>query len=542
MVKTITSISTAEVIPDQDVQPLTSGANTEPEVLAANLFSKVPAKAMFSAEQSDEAQKNPQDIGPQDSLESLHETYLEYGPDNRLLHEIGEMDDYEFDDLKEYVALVAKGLIGIEKNYERTVSPQTYSAEKMMLNDKHVAYVTKLVRVLGSYETKSSPDIQPSINKPSNPGDVFPRSVEELGFIDADSILPLDKKTLRLAEVAAMLHDIQKNKAFKNDDERLLWHNYWSAETAREVLTYVGLKDTDIAIIEDAIVEHQPMPFVKSALQSALAGTAFVGAMKTLEEIPENLGQATFAQASISEAMKRGEYEGPSSEVAALVYCADLLSPRAAIDEDFLREGHKKGYKSLAEHLAAEGLEYNEELFAAGSFDRYVQINLEWGKTLMESIASAQQSLNDNVDELSAAPFVLASQSKIADESFEEKVRAATIQRIIALSFGREALTNVHMLKEQVSARLEVNQLDNAKLDMEQSAVEQKLDSYEDLVNKYRVLINPKLNDVRDPVIAEQAAELKKEIDSLKSAYIARSKRILYESAYAVYIEAPDNY
>ncbi len=421
---------------------------------------------------------------------------LPYNEKGKLSKKIDELTVEEFNMLKEEVAIVSHGMLGIEQEYEVSMESPTYSAEAIEMNKKHVALVTTLAEKYGSVASSES------------------------------ALLPLSVRDLRLTEVAAMLHDIEKNKIFTNEEERLMWHHIWSAETSADVLRLVGLEDADVTQVSTMIIEHQPMPFVATALDLAVKDPGHKWA-KAGEALPTAIpsDQLSATQRKMLEVWESGKFDRPSSKASAVLFCADLLSPSEVIDQNFLEAFRDSGEDSLKDYLDSKSMSFELGVVAAGSFDRYVLANLRWNKPLMDGYQSAYMSLYNNVIELgSEVSKVKDFESDLPQDEYTSRMEAALTMSEIAQNFGQAAVIRINEVGNKLSEGL----TEAKKLEEDLPEDQQVLTRYENLyytLNQYREV---SLSDT-------EKANIQTELAELKPAYITKSMYLLYSSALPVF-------
>lgn len=457
---------------------------------------------------------------------------LPYNERGKLSKEIDELTEDEFNMLKEEVNIIAYASLGIEQDYEAFMESPTFSLEALEMNTKHVALVTSMAAEFGGMESRRTVKINPDTGRIIGYKELSSAVVahSEADFKEGDRLLPLSTKDLRLAELGAMLHDVQKNRIFTSEEERLLWHHIWSAEEASNILGVAGLKEEDVKQVSNMIIEHQAMPFVASALTLAVEDPGHKWAKAKIAVPSENdyaSGNLTEYQKKLFETWRAGKYEKPTSKAAAVLYCADLLSPSEIFDANFLQKFKDSGSANLKEYLDDLGAEFEVKAVAAGSFDRYVLANLRWSKPLTDSFQSAYMSLRNNVLELaSEVKNVEEQESNLEIEKYNARMESAWTMAVIAQSYGQRALSRMGEVNDNLSIALQ----DEKTREMDLPVEEQILTRYDDLYYSINGLGARNMSP-------EEKTEKLEEINKLKPAYITKSMYLLYSSALPVFAE-----
>lgn len=457
---------------------------------------------------------------------------LPYTENGKLSKEIDELSELEFNMLKEEVAIIAYGLLGIEQEYEAIMESPTFSLEAIEMNNKHVALVTSKAEEFANVNSNKVLKINPATGKVAGYKELSAAVVEhsEGGYEDGGEILPLSIKDGRLAVIGAMLHDVQKNKIFTSEEERLMWHHLWSAEEASQILTIAGLKKEDIAQVSTMIIEHQPMPFVSDALSFGVDDPGHKWA-KAKDALPSReayqAGTITEVQQKMYDAWNSGKFERPTSKAAAVLFCADLLAPGEVFDSSFLKKFKESGSSSLREYFDSQREEFDMTSVAAGSFDRYVLANLRWGRPLADSFQSSYMSLRNNVLELAnEVSKVEEQESELPADKYNARMEAAWTMNIIARSYGQTAISRMSEVHNSLSKALQ-----------EEKAREVELPPDEQILTKYEDLYFSLMASGAGAMSQKEKNDTMEELNKLKPAYITKSMYLLYSSALPSFAE-----
>ncbi len=187
---------------------------------------------------------------------------------------------------------------------------------------------------------------------------VYKNAMEFANFVGLNH-----ENTFLLAE-ATLMHDFKKYSAERSDSiERLLLHAHDSEIRAGEYLDKIGTSVEDTKIIKNAILRHQPMPYVANALIEILIDK---------KEDPKWEPLRKLIADEAPDVIETGKFLGPNDEVSAVLYAADLMA--------------------VGQLANTEGDDPKE-----GAFDKIVEINVSLGVSLEDAVRSAFTSLAANV-------------------------------------------------------------------------------------------------------------------------------------------------
>lgn len=130
-----------------------------------------------------------------------------------------------------------------------------------------------------------------------------------------------------------------------------------------------------------------------------------------------------------------GRFLGPNDEISAVMYSADLLA--------------------LGELISADEADPQ-----AGAFDKIVEINLNSGKTLVESAKSAYLSLVANVATLRGT---IASTSVMREETYLFKTNAVEIMQKIGDQYGQMLIDRASRLIAKLETETQFSQSTNSR-------------------------------------------------------------------------------
>lgn len=341
---------------------------------------------------------------------------------------------------KELIANVREAVF---EEYDRAPLEGTATKEQVDLNKKHVEQVAKIVKegVAALREGKYSGeeinvtdeqlnltlieayghDVQ-KITPERTPLDLS----AEIGALTViktnlqertSSLGDSEELSGRLREIVSEIKDLRAQEKAHSGEEPwktyLVMHGEDSASWTRQQLEDMGFnKEVRDKVAED-IVTHMGMPYVRARLFEM---------QKESQRRPDK-------KIILPEQLEYGELPEPKTVEGAILFAADLLSPRELAGKDIAKDP------------------------AAGCFDRYVSINLNIYDSnglpngLEDAVlgdGGAYKSLKDNVIRLQNPPRV------------GSRPVAARVEKIIGDVLGAEALRNADAFIGAVNRGIEI--------------------------------------------------------------------------------------